>query len=77
MTLRVLWDARAIAVVGATDRPGALGRLPVAHLLRYGYRGRILPVNPKGGTGCGLAAHASLTDAAAGFLQAAGITSRR
>jgi acyl-CoA synthetase (NDP forming) len=66
MTLRVLWDARAIAVVGATDRPGALGRLPVAHLLRYGYRGRILPVNPKGGTVCGLAAHASLTDAAAG-----------
>jgi acyl-CoA synthetase (NDP forming) len=65
MTLRVLWDARAIAVVGATDRPGALGRLPVAHLIRYGYRGRILPVNPKGGTVCGLPAHATLTDAAA------------
>jgi acetate---CoA ligase (ADP-forming) len=64
MTLRVLWDARAVAVVGASDRPGALGRLPVAHLLRYGYRGRILPVNPKGGTVCGLTAHASLTEAA-------------
>jgi acetate---CoA ligase (ADP-forming) len=65
MTLSVLWDAGSIAVVGATDRGGALGRLPVEHLLRYGYRGRILPVNPKGGTVCGLPAHASLTAAAA------------
>jgi acyl-CoA synthetase (NDP forming) len=65
MTLRVLWDAAAIAVVGATDRPGALGRLPVQHLQRFGYAGRIVPVNPKGGTVCGLPAHASLTEAAA------------
>jgi acyl-CoA synthetase (NDP forming) len=65
MTLRVLWDARSVAVVGATDRPGALGRLPVEPLLRYGYAGRIVPVNPKGGTVCGLAARASLTEAAA------------
>jgi acyl-CoA synthetase (NDP forming) len=62
--LSVLWDAAAIAVVGATDRPGALGRMPVEHLLRYGYAGRIVPVNPKGGTVCGIPASASLTDAA-------------
>jgi acyl-CoA synthetase (NDP forming) len=65
MTLRVLWDARSVAVVGATDRPGALGRLPVEHLLRFGYAGRILPVNPRGGTVCGLTAHVSLAAAAA------------
>lgn len=62
--LSVLWDASSIAVVGATDRAGALGRLPVEHLLRYGYAGRILPVNPKGGTVCGIPVHQSLTDAA-------------
>lgn len=60
--LRVLWDARSIAVIGATDRPGALGRLPVEYLLRYGYRGRIVPVNPKGGTVCGLPVAAALTE---------------
>jgi acyl-CoA synthetase (NDP forming) len=64
MTLSVLWDAKAIAVVGATDREGALGRLPVEHLQRYGYAGRIVPVNPKGGMVCGLAAQPSLTEAA-------------
>lgn len=64
--LRALWQARGIAVVGATDRAGALGRLPVEHLVRYGYRGRIVPVNPKGGTVCGLPASPSLTEAAAG-----------
>lgn len=64
--LRALWDAQGIAVVGATDRAGALGRLPVEHLLRFGYRGRIAPVNPKGGTVCGLPVSTSLTEAAAG-----------
>ena len=64
--LRALWDARGIAVVGATDSAGALGRLPVEHLVRYGYRGRIAPVNPKGGTVCGLPAWPTLTEAAAG-----------
>lgn len=60
--LRVLWDARSIAVIGATDRPGALGRLPVEYLLRYGYGGRVVPVNPKGGTVCGLPVAAALTE---------------
>ncbi|NDL59379.1 acetate--CoA ligase family protein [Phytoactinopolyspora mesophila] len=60
--LRVLWDARSIAVIGATDRPRALGRLPVEFLLRYGYGGRIVPVNPKGGTVCGLPAATELTE---------------
>lgn len=61
--LRVLWDADAIAVLGATDRPGALGRLPVEFLVRHGYDGRIVPVNRKGGTVCGLPAVTSLDEA--------------
>jgi acetate---CoA ligase (ADP-forming) len=60
--LRVLWDARSIAVFGATDRPGALGRLPIQFLLAHGYQGRIVPVNPKGGTVCGLPAATELTE---------------
>ncbi len=61
--LSMLWSARSVAIVGASDRPGALGRLPVEYLLRYGYAGRILPVNPGAGTVCGLAAYPSVVAA--------------
>ncbi|HKA69215.1 MAG TPA: acetate--CoA ligase family protein [Actinomycetes bacterium] len=44
--LRALWSARAVAIVGASQRAGSMGRLPVEFLRRYGYSGRILPINP-------------------------------
>ena len=52
--LAALWAARGVAVVGASDRPGALGRLPVEFLLRYGYDGRIHPIRPDGEPVCGV-----------------------
>src|SRR5512139_1001563 len=58
--LSPLWDAEAIAVIGATERTGALGRLPVTYLQRYGYRGRILPINPSAETILDLPAYPSL-----------------
>ena len=61
--LSPLWDARSVAVVGATERTGALGGLPVAFLQRYGYGGRILPVNPSADTVHGLPAHPSVAAA--------------
>src|SRR5512134_1622703 len=63
--LSPLWDARSVAVVGATERPGALGRLPVQFLQRYGYRGSILPVNPNAQTVLGLASYPSVAAARA------------
>lgn len=60
--LSALWRASSIAVIGATERPGAMGRLPLEYLLRHGYAGRIAPVNPKGGTVLGLDAYASMAD---------------
>ncbi|MGH3329469.1 MAG: CoA-binding protein, partial [Streptomycetales bacterium] len=63
--LAPLWDARAIAVVGATERSGAIGRLPVEFLERYGYRGRILPVNPNATQVLGLPAYPSVSAARA------------
>lgn len=62
MSLRPLWDARGVAVIGASDRPGAVGRLPVQFLQRYGYAGGIYPVRPDGAPVSGLSSHASLTD---------------
>ena len=60
--LVALWAASSIAVIGATERAGALGRLPLDYLQRYGYAGTIYPVNPKGGTVLGIEAYASLRD---------------
>lgn len=62
MSLQALWAASSIAVIGATERAGAIGRLPLEYLQRYGYRGAIYPVNPKGGSVLGIPAFASLRD---------------
>ncbi|WP_211216262.1 acetate--CoA ligase family protein [Longispora albida] len=58
--LPLLWAARSVAVIGASSKPGSLGRLPVEYLLRYGYSGQILPINPKAGEVCGLPAYPEL-----------------
>jgi len=58
--ITALWSARSIAIIGATERSGAMGRLPMEYLTKYGYQGRIIPVNPKGGTIFGREAFASI-----------------
>lgn len=63
--LAALWSASSIAVIGATERIGAMGRLPLEYLVKYGYSGRIVPVNPKGGTIMGLTAFTDIQQAAA------------
>ena len=60
--LAALWAARSVAVVGASDKPGSLGRLPVEFLQRYGYAGRILPVRPDGAPVAGLPSYRSLRE---------------
>lgn len=59
--LSALWSAQSIAIIGATERVGAMGRLPIEYLQRFGYEGFIAPVNPKGGTILGLPTFPSLT----------------
>ncbi len=44
--LRALTDPRAVAIVGASDRPGKLQARPMAFLRRHGFRGVVHPVNP-------------------------------
>lgn len=38
---------RSVAVVGASDKPGALGASVIANLERNGFSGTIYPINPK------------------------------
>lgn len=53
---------RSIAVVGASDKPGALGASVIANLDRNGFAGAVYPINPKRAT---IGARACLPDIAA------------
>ncbi|MDQ6674598.1 MAG: GNAT family N-acetyltransferase [Chloroflexota bacterium] len=58
---RVLYP-RSVAVVGASQKPGAVGAAVVRNLLGAAFPGPIYPVNPAGGTIQSLPAYASLED---------------
>jgi acyl-CoA synthetase (NDP forming) len=58
--LSALWAARSVAVVGASDKPRSLGRLPVEYLQRHGYDGAVYPVRPDGADVCGLPSYPSV-----------------
>jgi acetate---CoA ligase (ADP-forming) len=60
--LSALWSAGSVAVIGASDRVGSPGRLPIEFLQRYGYRGRILPVRPDGVSVLGLHSFGSVQE---------------
>ena len=52
----------SIAIVGAGERPTSSGGAVLRNLIKSGYRGRIVPVNPKGGALLGLPVAISLKD---------------
>jgi acetyltransferase len=61
MSLSALLRPASVAVVGAGDRPTSSGGAVLKNLLKSGYRGRIVPVNPKGGELLGLPVATSLS----------------
>lgn len=52
----------SVAIAGASKSLMKLGNVPIDNLLRFGYQGRIIPVNPDGGEIMGLRAYPSLED---------------
>lgn len=46
-SVRAFFQPRAVAVVGASRRPGSIGNLLLANVKRYGFTGPIYPVNPQ------------------------------
>ncbi|MGH6629682.1 MAG: CoA-binding protein, partial [Burkholderiales bacterium] len=60
--LRAFLNPDSIAVVGAGERPTSSGGAVLRNLKLSGYRGRIFPVNPKGGEVQGFPAFTSLTE---------------
>jgi len=60
--LAPFWDARRIALVGASAQPVKLSYGVLQNLVRSGYPGRIYPVNPRGGEILGLPVYRSLAE---------------
>lgn len=59
-----MFNPASVAVVGASDNSGKLGYHVMKSLVRGGYGGRILPVNPTSREIFGIGAHPSISDVA-------------
>jgi len=57
-----IFNARSVAVVGASGDPSKFGYMTLDSIIRGGFEGQIYPVNPKGGELLGLKVHPSLTE---------------
>ena len=60
--LDVLFKPASVAVIGATEREGSVGRAIVSNLQIPAFRSRIYPVNPQHAAILGLAAYPSIGD---------------
>jgi acetyltransferase len=60
--LDALFNPETVAVIGATDRPGTVGRTVLQNLLDPAFRGRVYPVNPHRSEVLGAKAYKSMRD---------------
>jgi acetyltransferase len=59
--LSPIFSPESVAVIGATENPGSVGRTILENLIKGGYAGKIYPVNPKRDTVLGVKAYPSIT----------------
>jgi acyl-CoA synthetase (NDP forming) len=57
-----IFNARSVAVVGASSDPTKFGYMTLDSIIRGGYEGPIYPINPKGGELLGLKVYCSLSE---------------
>ncbi|HIW64060.1 MAG TPA: CoA-binding protein [Candidatus Stackebrandtia excrementipullorum] len=60
--ISALWNARSLAVVGASDRPGSIGGTVLDHLQHAGFSGSVYPVHPHATSVRGIPAFRTVTD---------------
>ena len=58
--LETLLYPKAVAVIGASRKPGKVGHAVLANLVNGGFKGTIVPVNPEAGEILGLKCYKSL-----------------
>lgn len=49
-SIKYLFEPRSVAIIGASHTKGKIGHTICHNLLSGGYKGKIYPINPKGGT---------------------------
>jgi acetyltransferase len=60
--LHCFFSPTSVAVIGATDREGSVGRTVVKNLLAGAYKGRVYAVNPRRAEVCGLPCYPSIRE---------------
>src|SRR5215210_7992950 len=60
--LDAIFEPEAVAVVGATERPGSVGRTLLWNLISNPFGGTVFPVNPKRASVLGIRAYPSITE---------------
>jgi acetate---CoA ligase (ADP-forming) len=60
--LRAALEPRSVAVIGASDNPNKIGGRPLLYLHRFGFKGRVFPINPNRAEVQGFKAFASMAD---------------
>ena len=61
-SLARLLNPKSVAIIGASDDASRIGGKPIAYMLKQGFAGTILPVNPKRATVQGIKSYASIED---------------
>ncbi|MGD0849322.1 acetate--CoA ligase family protein [Bradyrhizobium sp.] len=60
--LKAALDPRSIAIIGASENPNKVGGRPVHYLDKFGFKGRIFPINPSRSEVQGHRCYKSLSD---------------
>ncbi len=60
--LDIFFSPRTVAVVGATENPGSVGRTILWNLVTSPFGGTVFPVNPKRPSVLGVKAYPSISD---------------
>ncbi|MFH1227733.1 MAG: acetate--CoA ligase family protein [Planctomycetota bacterium] len=60
--IKYLFEPRSIAIIGASQQEGKIGYKIVENIIASGYKGKVYPVNPKGGRILGIESYKSIED---------------
>jgi acyl-CoA synthetase (NDP forming) len=60
--MKYLFEPRGVAVIGASHTPGKIGYKVVENIVVGGYKGKIYPINPRGGELLGWPVHKAMED---------------
>ena len=61
-SIKYLFEPRSIAIIGASQNSSKIGYQVIDNIINSGYKGKIFPVNPKGGIILGQIVYKTIED---------------